>query len=119
MVLAALVGEPGQRRWLAAIVPFNVSWTMTADTFVPDPVIENPLQRLLERITALFSTAKPGRFRQYALESCGRLFYAKRADQLCCSSKCNNARLQREWNHQHGKPIRQHQWTGPKCQEAK
>jgi hypothetical protein len=34
------------------------------------------------------------RLRKCAHSTCGRVFYAARADQLCCSARCNNARWQ-------------------------
>ena len=45
------------------------------------------------------------RFRRCAHSKCGRVFYAARADQLCCSARCNNARWQALWyaDPKHGK----------------
>jgi hypothetical protein len=36
-------------------------------------------------------------FRRCAHSKCGRVFYAAREDQLCCSARCNNARWQGLW----------------------
>jgi hypothetical protein len=55
--------------------------------------------------TLLDGKVNLARFRRCAHSKCGRVFYAARADQLCCSARCNNARWQALWyaDPKHGK----------------
>jgi hypothetical protein len=64
----------------------------------------------VERFLRLLDVADPARIRECAFEKCRRVFYAKRVDQLCCSRRCNNNRLQREWYKNEGE-LAEHVWT--------
>jgi hypothetical protein len=63
----------------------------------------NIVPALANRLIALFDGADADLFRRCAFEKCRKSFYAKRVDQLCCSRRCNNSRLQRKWYREHGK----------------
>jgi hypothetical protein len=63
----------------------------------------DPTPALTQRFMEVLEGADSTRVRQCAFVECRRVFYARRADQLCCSGRCNNNRLQREWYGRHGK----------------
>jgi hypothetical protein len=63
----------------------------------------DPTLQLLDRLLELLEGVDTSRFRRCAFEKCRQVFYAKRVDQLCCSRRCNNNRLQREWYQKYGK----------------
>jgi hypothetical protein len=63
----------------------------------------NIVPALAGRLMELLDGADPDRFRRCASKKCQGVFYARRIDQLCCSRRCNNNRLQQKWYQQHGK----------------
>lgn len=78
----------------------------------------SPAALLLDRLRKLLDGADPSRFRHCESPSCNRLFYAKRADQRCCSGRCNNNRLQRKWYAEHGKSVKYSQGNRTKPQKT-
>jgi hypothetical protein len=69
---------------------------------------DGPVNRgklLIARFVELLDGAELARFRRCAHLKCGKVFYARRLDQLCCSPVCNNARWQRNWYKKHGKSV--------------
>jgi hypothetical protein len=62
---------------------------------------------LFERLRELLKDADVDRFRRCAFTKCGRAFYAKYSNSLCCSRRHNNDRLQREWYAREGRAAEQ------------
>lgn len=96
-------------------------WTLYfgTSTFLPIAEIEggrlavawsamqaNPVPALFSRLASLLDGADAVRIRRCAFEKCRRVFYARRQDSMCCSARCNNCRLQREWYQRHGKSAK-------------
>ncbi|MGO9057297.1 MAG: hypothetical protein ACLQU2_07915 [Candidatus Binataceae bacterium] len=70
----------------------------------------NPVPHLVQRLSEVLDGADPARVRRCAYSKCGRIFYAKYSNSLCCSRRCNNNRLQREWYENEGKRV-ERVWT--------
>ncbi|HKD66876.1 MAG TPA: hypothetical protein VKB84_08565 [Candidatus Binataceae bacterium] len=112
--------EPGQ-----VLYPFLYTAFSPMNQFVPDarellPIWfvnehgrlqrkpeDDPSELLMERLFKLFENTDPARIRRCAYPKCNRVFFAKRPDSLCCSRRCNNNRLQREWYEKEIERIRQ------------
>lgn len=87
--------------------PFDINFTTS--TFLPvgeaggrfvfaqSAMQANPVPALFQRLVSLLGDADAARLRRCAFEGCKRVFYAKRKDSMCCTARCNNCRLQREW----------------------
>jgi hypothetical protein len=99
------IAEPGQDVYAYYIRTEPVAWCVDSEGRLASRQFRevDPSRALVERLLELLDRADPGRMRRCAFGKCGRAFYAKRLDQLCCSSRCNNNRLQREWYEEHGK----------------
>jgi predicted RNA-binding Zn ribbon-like protein len=69
----------------------------------PVAALDSPAARLMDRFKALVDGAEIARFRRCAYNKCGRIFYAENRRRRCCSKRCSNAVLQREWYRRHGK----------------
>jgi hypothetical protein len=69
----------------------------------PVAALDSPAARLMDRFKALVDGAEIARFRRCAYAKCGRIFYAENRRRRCCSKRCSNAVLQREWYRRHGK----------------
>jgi len=79
-------------------------WTVGADGRVNSVrTLDSLADRLMARFKALVEGVKIDRFRRCAYAKCGRIFYAQNRRQRCCSKRCSNAVLQREWYKRHGK----------------
>lgn len=102
------VAEAGQRLFTSFTMALPAAWSVDSNGRLarqkfPVPVERDLASRLAERLLKVLDGADPALFRRCAFSRCGRFFYARRVDQLCCSRKCNNGRLQREWYKAHGK----------------
>jgi hypothetical protein len=97
--------ETGQELYAYYIRVEPVAWRVDSDgRLASQPFREiDPSRALVERLLKLLSGSDPARIRRCAFVNCGKVFYAQRIDQLCCSRRCNNNRLQREWYQEHGK----------------
>jgi predicted RNA-binding Zn ribbon-like protein len=79
-------------------------WIVGADGRLnPVAALDSPAARLAARFKALVEGVEMDRFRRCAYAKCGRIFYARNRRQRCCSKRCSNAVLQREWYKRHGK----------------
>jgi hypothetical protein len=105
------VAEPGQYlTTLGSAAPSDSMnwvpvWVVGQNGRLERLVEEDPAPLLRERLFELLDGADPARIRHCAYEKCARIFYAKRPDSLCCSLRCNNNRLQREWYDREAKRI--------------
>lgn len=100
------VAESEQRAFTCFTMGVPAAWLVSNDGRLepqPFPAERDPTRQLVERLLKVLNGADPARFRRCAFEKCQRVFYARRADQLCCSGRCNNNRLQRKWYVEHGK----------------
>jgi hypothetical protein len=100
------IAERAQDLFTCFTVAVPAAWLVPPNgrlTRQPFPAERDPTRRLVERLLKVLDGADPARIRRCAFKNCQRVFYAKRADQLCCSRRCNNNRLQREWYAEHGK----------------
>jgi hypothetical protein len=94
------VAEPGQPVFTAFTLPIGL--VVNEDGLLSSkPLVwyrqRNPVPILVDRLVKILEGADPACFRRCAFSKCGRIFYARRIDQLCCSPRHNNNRLQREW----------------------
>ncbi len=94
--------RPGQQIFSAFTFTLATGFVVGVDGRLAGPPLEwfrsrNPVPQLVERLSKVLERADPARVRRCSFSKCGRIFYAKRADSLCCSRRCNNNRLQREW----------------------
>jgi hypothetical protein len=79
-------------------------WTVGTDGRLNSvAALDSPAARLMDRFKALVDGVEIERFRRCAYNKCGRIFYAGNRRQRCCSKRCSNAVLQREWYKRHGK----------------
>jgi len=79
-------------------------WTVgTAGRLNSVRTLDSLADRLMARFKALVEGVEIERFRRCAYAKCGRIFYARNRRQRCCSKRCSNAVLQREWYKRHGK----------------
>jgi hypothetical protein len=100
------VADYGQSLFTAFTLTMPIAWSVSERGRLvrrPFPAERDTTHRLVERLLKVFEGADPARIRRCAFAKCGRVFYAKRIDQLCCSRRCNNNRIQREWYKEHGK----------------
>ena len=99
------IAEPNQDLYTYFVRREPAAWSVDSDGRLASqrfPEID-PSRGLVERLLELLNRADPARIRQCAFRNCGKCFYAKRIDQVCCSRRCNNNRLQLEWYEKHGK----------------
>jgi hypothetical protein len=91
--------DPAQNLFASFTMSVPATWSVTLNgKLIPQPFPErDPTWRLVQRLLKELDGADPARVRRCAFEGCGRVFYAKRKDSICCSARCNNNRLQREW----------------------
>jgi len=99
------IAEPNQPLYTYFVRREPAAWYVDSDgRLASQPSREiDPSRGLVERLLTLLNRADPARIRQCAFRNCGKCFYAKRIDQVCCSRRCNNNRLQLEWYEKHGK----------------
>jgi len=98
--------EPGQHLFAAFTSRLSAAWSVgQSGRLERRPTLGqvNLAGPLVERLLKVIDGADPARIRRCAFKNCQKVFYAKRVDQLCCSRRCNNNRLQRQWYDEHGK----------------
>jgi hypothetical protein len=98
--------EPGQHLFAAFTSRLAAAWSVgKSGRLERRPTLGqvNLAGPLVERLLKVIDGADPARVRQCAFKTCQKIFYAKRVDQLCCSRRCNNNRIQRRWYEEHGK----------------
>jgi hypothetical protein len=79
-------------------------WTVGTDGRLNSVrTLDSLADRLMARFKGLVEGVEMDRFRRCAYDKCGRIFYARNRRQRCCSKRCSNAVLQREWYKRHGK----------------
>lgn len=100
------IAERAQDLFTCFTVSVTAAWLVPPNgrlTRQAFPAERDPTRQLVERLLKVLDGADPARIRRCGFKNCQKVFYAKRADQLCCSRRCNNNRLQREWYAEHGK----------------
>ncbi len=100
------IAERAQDLFTCFTIAVPAAWLVPPNgrlTRQPFPAERDPTRRLVERLLKVLDGEDPARIRRCAFKNCQKVFYAKRVDQLCCSGRCNNNRLQRDWYRKHGK----------------